>query len=72
MYPKTKGRAEEAIDKLGYSLYAIFRPGLLMNREGEKRKLEAFFSKIPLGPKIEANDMGRALLEHAIKSIVDH
>jgi len=49
---KTKGRIEEALLKLDYPFLAIFRPGLLQNRDGESRTAEKVFDWVPFVTKI--------------------
>jgi oxidoreductase len=66
LYMRTKGEVERDMSKLGYHNLTIFRPGLLDNRDGEKRVIEKIFSAIPFVTKIDSTDMGLAMLDHAI------
>ena len=61
---KTKGRVEEAIAKLNYPIFAIHRPGLLLNRDNDKRIMEKIFSYVPGAPKIESSQLGKCIIEH--------
>ena len=51
LYPRTKGRVEEAVSAVKIPIVTIFRPGLLLNRD-KPRFVEKLFSKIPIGPRI--------------------
>jgi uncharacterized protein YbjT (DUF2867 family) len=62
LYLRTKGRVEEAVHKLGYEMLTIHRPGFLLNRD-DARLGEKVFSKIPFMKKIEAKEMGKAMIE---------
>ena len=66
LYPRTKGEVERDVAKLGYQYLAIHQPGLLLNRDNDARFVEKVFSAIPIGPRIEAADLGLAMLNHAI------
>lgn len=64
---KTKGMVEEDMKKLHYPRCVIFRPGLLMNRDNP-RFIEKVLTKFGFGfSKIESADLGKAMLEHAIR-----
>jgi hypothetical protein len=69
LLPKTKGQVEEAIRVLGYPNYTIHRPGMLFNRENDKRLIEKILSWMPL-PGIESADVGKAILWHAIQTLL--
>jgi hypothetical protein len=62
-----KGEVERDLKLIGYQQLAIHRPGMLLNRDGEKRFVEWIGSKIPFIPKIESVDEGLCMLDHAIK-----
>ena len=70
LYMRTKGEVERDIAKLGYPHLAIHRPGLLTNRDNDERIGEKIFSKVPFITKIDSPDMGLAMLDHAIQSIL--
>ena len=63
---RTKGEVERDISTLGYQNLAIHRPGLLEDRDNDKRIGEKILSVIPFITKIPSSDMGLAMLDHAI------
>jgi len=71
LYMRTKGEVERDIAKLGYPHLAIHRPGLLANRDNDKRTGEKIANFIPFITKIESADMGLAMLDHAIVSCLN-
>ena len=66
LYMRVKGQVEEAIKQLRFPKLSIYRPGLLLNREHDHRIGEKIASYIPFISKIEAADVGRVMLEHAV------
>ena len=64
---RTKGQVEEAIEGVDYHDYAIYRPGLLLNRDNDARIGEKIFGALPFIPKIESTVVGRVMLEHAVR-----
>lgn len=68
LYAKTKGRCEEALKKVGYPILTILKPGMLLNRQGDTRVIETIFSHLPFVTKVEAKDVGKCMLEHAIRT----
>lgn len=71
LYMKTKGRVEQALRGVGLNQLTIYRPGLLMNRRGESRVGEKIGSCIPFIAKIESADMGKAMVERAVKAVTN-
>lgn len=69
LYMRTKGRCQEACVQVGVKNLTIFQPGLLLNRRNDERIGEKIGSWVPFISKIEARDMGRAMLEHAIRKV---
>jgi len=69
LYMKTKGRVEQALKDLKLSQLSIYRPGLLLNRRNDSRVGEKIGSWIPFITKIESADMGKAMVEHAVKVV---
>lgn len=67
LYMKTKGEIENEISKLHIYTYDIYRPGFLLNRDGDKRTVEKIFSKVPLIDKVDTKDVARVMLRRAIK-----
>ena len=70
-YMKTKGEVERDIKKVGIQHLAIYKPGLLMNRDNDSRVGEKIGSFIPFISKIESADVGLAMLDHAIKASIN-
>ena len=70
-YMKTKGEVERDIKKVGIQHLAIYKPGLLMNRDNDSRVGEKIGSFIPFISKIESSDVGLTMLDHAIKSSIN-
>lgn len=69
LYMKTKGRVEQSLKDLKLSQLSIYRPGLLLNRRNDSRVGEKIGSWIPFITKIESADMGKAMVEHAVKVV---
>jgi uncharacterized protein YbjT (DUF2867 family) len=67
-YMKTKGEVERDIKKIGIPHLALYKPGLLLNRDNDSRIGEKIGSVIPFISKIESSDVGICMLDHAIKS----
>jgi hypothetical protein len=63
---RTKGRVEAEFNKLEFKTTIIYKPGLLLNRDGDKRTGEKVLGWIPLITKVESSDVGRCMLENAI------
>ena len=68
---KTKGEVERDIVKVGIPHLAIYKPGLLLNRDNDNRIGEKIGSFVPFIPKIESADVGLCMLDKAIKSCLD-
>jgi len=74
LYPKTKGEVEEAIKKLEYSKYFIYRPAILMCDRAESRPGEAvlrtilkpFAAVFPSTGTIPTTTVARAMLNAAV------
>ena len=66
LYLKTKGRVERDMAGLFQQGLTIYKPGLLENRRNDTRFGETIGSWIPFIQKIEARDMGAAMVERAI------
>ncbi len=66
---KTKGRAERDIIAANQKGLTIYRPGLLSNRRNDERIGEKIADCIPFITKIEARDMGAAMIEGAVNQI---
>ncbi len=69
LYMKTKGRAERDIIAANQKGLTIYRPGLLSNRRNDERIGEKIADCIPFITKIEARDMGAAMIEGAVNQI---
>jgi oxidoreductase len=65
LYPRTKGLIEETLKSLQFPVLSIFRPGLLVDRDNDKRWGEILFKYIPFVPKIDSKDMARAMMREA-------
>ena len=65
LYMRTKGRVEAACKEIGLPQLTIYRPGVLLNRRGDNRKVK-LGSWVPFLDKIEAADMGKAMAEHTV------
>jgi oxidoreductase len=61
LYPKTKGQAEDTLTKEGLPYLTIHRPGLIENRDNDKRLKEKIAGLIPFMPKISSKDIGKTL-----------
>ena len=46
---------------MNFPLTSIFRPGLIENRDNDKRFMEKIAGFIPFFPKVEAKDLARAI-----------
>eukprot|EP00350_Pseudokeronopsis_sp_OXSARD2_P012461 CAMPEP_0170544730 /NCGR_PEP_ID=MMETSP0211-20121228/3381_1 /TAXON_ID=311385 /ORGANISM="Pseudokeronopsis sp., Strain OXSARD2" /LENGTH=206 /DNA_ID=CAMNT_0010848447 /DNA_START=1 /DNA_END=621 /DNA_ORIENTATION=- len=66
LYMRTKGRVEEALMKYAFPFISIHKPGLLLNRDGDKRTMEGILSVLPFGPRNESRSVGKVMLEKAI------
>ena len=69
---RTKGQVEDALGKLDYPMLCVHRPGLLLNRDNDKRMGEKIGSYLPFFPKMEARDVGKVILEHALRSVKEY
>ena len=67
-YMKTKGEVERDIKKIGIPHLALYKPGLLLNRDNDSRIGEKIGSFVPFISKIESADVGLCMLNHAIQS----
>lgn len=68
LYMKTKGEVERDIAKVGVPQLNIYRPGLLLNRDNDERIGEKIGAFIPFLSKIESSDVGKVMLDQAIKA----
>ena len=66
LYMKTKGQVEKACREVEVPLLTIFRPGLIKERDGDKRLGEKIAGWIPFISKISGEELGRSIYEHAI------
>lgn len=67
LYFRTKGQAEEEMEKLGFDYLALNRPGMLKERENDQRtkeKVLSYFSWIIGG--IHVRELGKALAKDAL------
>ena len=71
LYLKTKGRVEADIKEIGLEHLVILKPGLLLERDNDKRFLETVSSWIPFMPKIKCSDVAKAMISHAYELIKD-
>lgn len=70
LYTRTKGAAERDITQARADRgLIIYRPGLLLNRRNDERLGEKIGAYIPFLAKIEAKDMGQAMIEGAVRQI---
>lgn len=69
LYTRTKGQVERDVVAANQRGLIIYRPGLLLNRRNDERFGEKIGSWIPFLPKIEARDMGAAMIEGAVQQI---
>mmetsp|Transcript_12365 Transcript_12365/g.14206 ORF Transcript_12365/g.14206 Transcript_12365/m.14206 type:complete len:247 (+) Transcript_12365:16-756(+) len=58
-YLKVKGQTENEIIDLKMPITSILRPGLLVNRDNDKRFVEKLLSWVPFIPKCDSSDVGR-------------
>ena len=71
LYTRTKGLVEQDIGNLNYPQYSVFRPGVLLNRDNDKRFIESVISVIPFISKIEARDLALAMRLDAEKHFTE-
>jgi hypothetical protein len=64
---KLKGLLEEAILEMNFEKTCIYRPGFLLNRDGDKRLIERIAGIVPFIPKIETKHLGRVMIDHGIR-----
>eukprot|EP00826_Nyctotherus_ovalis_P032095 TRINITY_DN2591_c0_g1_i1.p1 TRINITY_DN2591_c0_g1~~TRINITY_DN2591_c0_g1_i1.p1 ORF type:complete len:226 (+),score=67.69 TRINITY_DN2591_c0_g1_i1:54-731(+) len=65
-YMKVKGQAEEAIQKIGFPLVSVFRPGLLRNRRNDSRWGEAVAGIIPFIDKIDVKTLAEKMVMESV------
>jgi hypothetical protein len=63
---KLKAMVEENLTNLNFEKLCIYRPGLLLNREG-KRFIEKLASWMPFVSKCETKHLAKVMLEQGIK-----
>jgi len=61
LYTKTKGQTEQALKDLKLPQLSIMQPGLFLNRRNDSRLGEKIAAIMPCVPKIEAQDLAKAL-----------
>ena len=66
---KTKGRVERDVAAFNPRGLTIYKPGLLSNRRNDERLGEKIADCLPFITKIEARDMGAAMIEGAVNQI---
>ena len=71
LYTRTKGKAENEITAVCEKGLTIYRPGLLQNRRNDERFMEKVGDWVPFIPKIQAVDMGAAMIEGALLQIAN-
>lgn len=64
---KIKGELEEAIKSLNLKNAYFYQPALLKKRESDFRLDEFLIGLIPFIPGIEANELGKVILYHALE-----
>ena len=70
-FVRIKAFAEEDLFKLNLpGMTCLFRPGLLMNRDNDKRFVETLLSYLPT-EKVEAKYLGHTMYEHAVRHCLD-
>lgn len=62
LYSRVKGEAEDEIMKKNVQYISIMRPGIILNRDNDKRTSETIVAWVPFIPKIPSKDIGKALL----------
>ena len=71
LYMRTKGRVEQDIKQITMPKMAIYKPGLLCNRDNDFRLGEWLLKGVPFVKKIESKDLATAILNHAAQSLSD-
>ena len=67
LYMRTKGRVEQDLKTLFIPSLTIYQPGVIANRDGDKRCGESFLACCcPCVTKISGADLGQAMFEHTI------
>jgi len=66
LYMRVKGRVENAVRELEIPYFVALRPGLLLNRDNDKRLGEKILSWIPLITRIQSSQLGKVMLDHAV------
>ena len=61
-YMKVKGEAEEEIQKKNVNYISIMKPGIILNRDNDDRLGESILKYIPFMDKIDAKDIGKAMM----------
>ncbi|KAK8839298.1 hypothetical protein M9Y10_032231 [Tritrichomonas musculus] len=62
LYCRVKGEAEDEIMKKDVQYISIMRPGIILDRDNDKRTSETFMAWVPFVAKISTKDIAKALL----------
>lgn len=62
LYCRVKGEAEDEILKKNVQYISVMRPGIILDRDNDKRTSETFMAWVPFVDKIASKDIGKALL----------
>ena len=62
LYCRVKGEAEDEIMKKNVQYISIMRPGIILDRDNDKRTSESFMAWVPFVNKITSKDIAKALL----------
>ena len=62
LYSRVKGEAEDEIMKKNVQYISIMRPGIILDRDNDKRTSESFMAWVPFVNKITSKDIAKALL----------
>ena len=62
LYCRVKGEAEDEIMKKNVQYISIMRPGIILDRDNDKRTSESFMAWVPFVNKIQSKDIAKALL----------
>ena len=70
---KIKGETEEELEKINsIPLISIFRPGLLKERDNDKRLGESLVDFVPFFTKIKVKDVAKAMVINVIKFLENY
>ena len=68
---RNKGECERDLKELGFKYVTFCRPGVILNRDNDKRLSETIAGMIPFLPKVEDKDLALTMLYHAIDACLN-